>query len=31
MLLRTLIENDLATKQYIANVQIDIAEIHRET
>ena len=29
--LRTLIEHDLATKQDIANVQRDIAELHKET
>ena len=31
LLLRTLIENKLATKQDIANVQIDIAELRKET
>ena len=31
LLLRTLIENELATKQDIANVQIDIAELRKET
>ena len=29
--LRTLIEHELATKQDIANVQRDIAELHKET
>ena len=31
LLLRMLIENELATKQDIANVQIDIAELRKET
>ena len=30
-MLRTLIETDLATKQDVANVQIDIAELRKET
>ena len=31
MLFRTLTENDLATKHDIANVQIDIVELRKET
>ena len=29
--LRTLVEHDLATKQHIANIQRDIAELRKET
>ena len=31
LLLRTLLENELSTKQDSANVQIDIAELRKET
>ena len=31
LLLRTLIENELATKQDIANVQIDVVELRKKT